>query len=321
VATFSRVTPEGWQQGDDASAFARVSPEGWEQGAAVGGGGPTYTLTADSGTFSYTGGDASFVFTRKLAADSGTFAYTGGAAGLAFNRVLSAESGTFAYTGGDATLTYTPVGGITYTLAAESGTFSYTGGDASLAFNRKIIADSGSFAYTGGDATFARGRTLAADGGTFAYLGGDATFTWKRAYTLTAESGTFTLSGGDADLTYSAEPAVVPTVRRRGHATPWIAARKRLALQTWWDYLTEETPAESTQRVIKEVKAGRPIPEVKPPKGPESISAEKLADKIIPSRLWAAQNLIVDNVDVQRVVRNAIRIAQERDDEEILMLL
>jgi hypothetical protein len=86
------------------------------------------------------------------------------------------------------------------------------------------------------------------------------------------------------------------------------------------DYLTEDKPTESTKKVITEVKAGRPIPQTKA-KGPSNISAERLAEKIIPSRLWAAQNLIADNVDVQRVVAKAIRIAQERDDEEVLMLL
>ena len=116
-----------------------------------------------------------------------------------------------------------------------------------------------------------------------------------------------------------AEPEVVVR-QRRGHASRWVQARQRMALQTWIDYLTEEEPAEATKKVIAEVKAGRPIPQTKA-KGPANISAERLADKIIPSRLWAAKNLIVDNVDVQRVVLNAIRIAQERDDEEVLMLL
>lgn len=31
MATFSRVSPTGWLQGDDASTFSRVSPTGWDQ--------------------------------------------------------------------------------------------------------------------------------------------------------------------------------------------------------------------------------------------------------------------------------------------------
>jgi hypothetical protein len=283
--------------------------------------GNAYTLTADGGTFAYTGGDATLTFNRTLAADSGTFSYTGGDAGLAFNRKLIADSGTFSYAGGDATLTYSGAGGPTFTLPADGGTFAYSGGDAGLTFNRTLAAESGAFSYTGGDATFTRARPIAADGGTFSYAGGDATF--LRSYVLDAESGAFSLSGGDADLLYSGAPPVEPTARRGGawKGTGWQKARQRIALQTWWDYLTEETPTESTKRIIAEVKAGRPIPQTKTPKGPPSISAEKLAEKIIPSRLWAAENLIVEHVELQRVVAKAIRIAQERDDEDILMLL
>ena len=138
-------------------------------------------------------------------------------------------------------------------------------------------------------------------------------------------SGAFAASESGSDAAafvgevVGAEPEIQPRTRR-GHASHWVRARQRMALQTWIDYLTEEEPTESTQKVITEIKAGRPIPQTKA-KGPSNISAERLAEKIIPSRLWAAQNLIADNVDVQKVVAKAIRIAQERDDEEVLMLL
>lgn len=35
MATFSRVSPTGWSQGDDTSGIARVSPTGWDQSAAA----------------------------------------------------------------------------------------------------------------------------------------------------------------------------------------------------------------------------------------------------------------------------------------------
>ena len=38
MAAYSRVSPFGWQQGDDSSASSRVAPWGWEQTAASGGG-------------------------------------------------------------------------------------------------------------------------------------------------------------------------------------------------------------------------------------------------------------------------------------------
>jgi hypothetical protein len=303
--------------GSGADASVGVTVSGLSAGTAY----KLWLIWDDGANSSTLISSAEFRTSYVLSAESGTFSYTGGTAGLAFNRALAAAGGTFAYTGGDASFVFTRK------LAADSGTFSYTGGDATLVFSRKLVADGGTFSYTGGDATLTYtpvgSYTLPADSGTFSYSGGDATFAWTRAYTLTAESGTFSLSGGDADLTYSGAPVVETTARRGGawKGTGWQKARQRIALQTWWDYLTEETPAESTQRIIKEVKAGRPIPQTKTPKGPESISAEKLADKIIPSRLWAAQNIISEHVELQRVVAKAIRIAQERDDEDVLMLL
>ena len=40
MAAYSRVSPDGWEQGDDGSASSRVTPTGWEQVSAAT---PTYT--------------------------------------------------------------------------------------------------------------------------------------------------------------------------------------------------------------------------------------------------------------------------------------
>lgn len=110
------------------------------------------------------------------------------------------------------------------------------------------------------------------------------------------------------------------TRRRRGHASQFVQARKKLALQHLLEYLTEEEPAEATKRVIAEVKAGRPIPQVQTPRIRTDLTAAELADKLIPSRVFQLQNLMPD-IEPQKVIQRAIRIAQERDDEDILMLL
>ena len=45
MADFSRVTPTGWLQGDDASESSRVTPDGWQQiPAAAGSSLPTLSL-------------------------------------------------------------------------------------------------------------------------------------------------------------------------------------------------------------------------------------------------------------------------------------
>ena len=110
--------------------------------------------------------------------------------------------------------------------------------------------------------------------------------------------------------------------RRAGARTKLESDRRRLALQWWYDYLTKPQPSEQTKRVIAEVKAGRPIPQdAKPPKGPENISAKTLADRILPERRIEAENVLAHMVDMQKVVENALRIAQEKEEEELLMLL
>ena len=42
MATTSRVTPWGWEQGDDATDQSRVTPGGWEQVVGSGGSGRIY---------------------------------------------------------------------------------------------------------------------------------------------------------------------------------------------------------------------------------------------------------------------------------------
>ena len=130
------------------------------------GSGATYTLTADGGTFSYSGGVASTLYGRILSADGGTFAYSGGAASTLYNRLLTAAGGAFSYSGASATLTYTTAG-VVYTLNADGGVFGYTGAAASLLANRLLTADGGSFTYSGGNAEFDFNGYPQADAGAF----------------------------------------------------------------------------------------------------------------------------------------------------------
>lgn len=177
----------------------------WMDYTSGGGGGPTYTLTAESGTFALTGAAAglirgrrlqadagSFALTgaaatlaygRRLVADAGTYTLTGAAAGLIYNRRLDAASGAFTFTGADATLIYTPVGG--YTLVAESGSFTFTGQPASLVYGRRLQADAGSYALTGADVSFRYNRRLVADAGAYSLAGSDATLTYSGGVVVT----------------------------------------------------------------------------------------------------------------------------------------
>lgn len=197
------------------------------------GGGPDYTVEAESGAYTYTGGEATLAASRRLDAQGGTFSYSGGDADLTVSRLLDAQGGIYAYTGGDAGLI------ASRALSADGGTFAYAGGDASLLLSRVLSADGGIYTYTGGDASFTVAGVfqLAAEGGTFAYTGGDVTLTVSRrlsadgaAYNysggdaglyarraLSAQGGSYTYAGGDADLVYN--PGVFTLVAEGGTYT------------------------------------------------------------------------------------------------------
>ena len=228
--------------------FAPVARSIWVPVAA---GGPTYTLTADSGSFALTGQAAGLSFNRTLAADSGSFALTGqdaallqnrvlasdsGAFALAgqdatltFSRVLSAASGSYALAGQDATLTYTPISGATYTLAAASGSFALAGQGAVLLQNRSLAADSGSFALTGQDATLARGYMMPAQSGDYSVAGQDAALIASRR--LAADSEAFALAGQSVTMTYSNAPPPVVAGAMAGRRMA-VTGRRPDRLQT-----------------------------------------------------------------------------------------
>lgn len=153
-------------------------------------------VTADNVTFSYTGGTADLYYNKILFADAGTFSYSGTDADILHNKVVAADSATYSYTGTNATLTYTPIGG--YTLTADAGSFSYSGTDANIKVAFLISADAGSYTYSGTDADVLVSRTIAADAGAFAYSGNDVNLLSGRQ--ITADAGSFTYAGTAANL-------------------------------------------------------------------------------------------------------------------------
>jgi len=106
--------------------------------AGAAGGGPTYTLTAATGTFTLTGQSANLKVSRKLTAATGTFSLTG----------ISAN------------LVYTPVSGATYTLTAQTGVFNPTGQAAAFKVSRKLTAGTGVFYFVGNAANFYPGGVI-----------------------------------------------------------------------------------------------------------------------------------------------------------------
>lgn len=197
------------------------------------GGGPDYTVEAESGTYTYTGGAATLAASRRLDAQGGTFSYSGGDADLSVSRRLAAQGGSYAYTGGNAGLiasrvlsadggAYSYAGGtagllVSRLLDAQGGTYSYAGGDASftVAGVFQLAAEGGVFTYTGGDAALRVSRRLSADGATYTYAGGDAGLLMHRR--IAADGGVYTYAGGDADIVYN--PGVFTLVAEGGTYT------------------------------------------------------------------------------------------------------
>ena len=147
--------------------------------------GPTYTLTADTGTLSLTGNSATLVASHVLPADIGTLSLTGNSTTLVANRVLSADVGTLSLTGNSATLTKLRI------LSAETGSLSVTGQDAGLVASRVLSAESGAIALTGNEATF----VISGGGGALTPIN---IFSAQNAdnNNITAVDGTVTITAG-----------------------------------------------------------------------------------------------------------------------------
>ena len=160
-----------------------------------------FTLTADSGSYTYTGTAAELAAGLVMSADSGSYTYTGTAVDLNVGFVLSADSGTYTYTGTAANLVFASPGN--FTLSADSGAYTYTGNAADLKASLIMAADSGAYTYTGTAAGLDKGFTLSADSGSYVYTGTGVGF--GQVYVMTADSGSYEYIGSIASITSSVD--------------------------------------------------------------------------------------------------------------------
>lgn len=155
-----------------------------------------FVLTADYGSFTYTGQTASLERGLKLTADNGSYTLSGQAAALLHNYVVAAAHGSYALSGQAASLKRT------LDFNADYGSYALSGQAASLEIGYKVVAASGSYTLSGQAASLEIGYKLTAAHGTYTLSGQDATLTYSpiTGYTLTADHGTYTLSGQAASL-------------------------------------------------------------------------------------------------------------------------
>ena len=114
-------------------------------------------------TTASSGGGAATAYT--LSGDTGSYSYSGGASTLKANRKLSGATGSYSYSGGDATLTYSGSTSTNYTLSGVTGSYSYSGSDATLTYTSiaqhlTLIADTGAYSYQGSSAELVYSGTL-----------------------------------------------------------------------------------------------------------------------------------------------------------------
>lgn len=129
-----------------------------------------YTLVANSGTYAVTGQAASLLRSRLLSAVYGTYALTGQSATLLRSRVMLANTGSYSIAGQAAIVVYTPAGGA-YTIMAGTGMYAVTGQSASLSRDRLISGGVGTYNTTGFAATIQKTRIVYADNGSYTVAG------------------------------------------------------------------------------------------------------------------------------------------------------
>lgn len=174
-----------------------------------------YVLTADKGTYSFTGNAATLARTVVLASSSGNFIETGNAASLSrglklaslpglFNengnnaallagRIVTGSTGVFSFTGNAATFTKTTA---SKTLLADVGAFTSTGNDAGFNLSRKLTSSTGAYSETGNAAGLQATRKAMAASGAFTLTGNAAAFGVARK--VSASLGNFALVGNNA---------------------------------------------------------------------------------------------------------------------------
>ena len=189
------------------------------------GGGATYTITLDSGSYSlsgqdvallsnklisfesgaytYDGQDVDLFASRSINLESGNYAYNGQDVNLLANKSISLEPANYTYTGQDITLVYNPSGGPTYLLAIDAGAYNYSGQDTQLIANRTLSIDSGDYAYTGSNLSLRANRSISIDSGAYVVTGDAVVLSANRAITL--EAGNYAYTGSPVTLSYSGE--------------------------------------------------------------------------------------------------------------------
>jgi len=161
------------------------------------GGGGSFSVAANGGTYSITGAAVTTKRGRVVAASGGSYAISGSAVTLRKNKPVAIAGGSYAITGTAVTLRHA------WLLTASGGTYSVTGADVTLtkSANKTVAANAGSYAITGSAVSLLHGWKVAASGGSYAISGSAVTL--KHAYAVSVQAGSYAINGAAVSLSHA----------------------------------------------------------------------------------------------------------------------
>jgi hypothetical protein len=126
-------------------------------------------LNCAGGSYTITGGDATFLYNQAVIGDAGSYVFTGNDATLDYDQILQCEAGSFTLTGNDCTFLYDQ------TIYAGAFSFVWSGQQAGLIKDAVLDAESGAYTITGGIAELLIDHVVSCLAGNYVYTGKDAT--------------------------------------------------------------------------------------------------------------------------------------------------
>lgn len=158
-------------------------------------------LNCSGGSYTITGGNASFLYNQAVQGGAGSYTITGGSAGFIYDQVLPANVGHYTLTGNDARLQYDQI------LNADGGAYALTGNSATFLYDQTIYAGAFSFHLTGQEAGLIKDAKLDANSGHYTLTGASAGLHHNRA--IIAGARNYEYIGYSAELVKSGGPAIV----------------------------------------------------------------------------------------------------------------
>lgn len=264
-------------------------------------GGSTYTLAADSASYSYSATAADLLHNRLIDADAASYAYTATAADPLHGWLLDADAAAYTWTAQDAGVEHH------WLLDAASAAYAWTAADASLEYS------AGAIAYN-----------LDADSAAYLWSAADAELIYAplNHYTLDADASAFLWNAEAAALSWSGAPVedtrptggwdVFTHYRHRADALRRQREQEREELE-----LTEQEQRRLDRAAVKI--ARRVAKEGLNADRPAVIAAPAFDAVLAALRPTEGQALALADAILQRILWMAA--AQQADEEAALMAL